>query len=353
VYEENAGRGQGAESLTRQYFRRQRGQVSRAEGAFMAKVSVIIPVYNTEKYISRCVDSVLGQTFTDFELIAVDDGSSDHSPELLDGYAEKDNRVKVVHQENLGLSAARNKGLSIASGEYIAFIDSDDWVHPRYLEVLTDMMAGSGAEIAVCGFKYVWGEADQEYALSGEYSLIKAAEYMGSWIFSDPVWARIYNKKVINGISFSNLENEDRVFNFDVFALHPDILTAVTDSTGYYYFQREGSLQSRFVSGSLRYFRYFHHAEYYYSRFLGESDPDIKKKYLMGARSSILQYLPHRNDNNELSRKHSREFRALMKSINRALPLFEANKRKRILFSSYCYFPFLYELNLWLHRNNK
>ena len=98
--------------------------------------SVIVPIYKIEKYLSRCIDSVLAQTFGDYELILVDDGSPDNSPKLCDKWAEKDKRVKVIHKPNGGVSSARNEGLKVAKGEYICFCDSDDEVLPNYCEDL-------------------------------------------------------------------------------------------------------------------------------------------------------------------------------------------------------------------------
>ena len=99
----------------------------------MPKVSVIVPIYNTEKYLHRCIDSILGQTFTDFELILVDDGSTDKSGKICDEYAKKDSRIVVVHKENGGVSSARNNGLDIAHGEWITFVDSDDYISDNML----------------------------------------------------------------------------------------------------------------------------------------------------------------------------------------------------------------------------
>ncbi len=99
-------------------------------------ISVIVPVYKVEDYLSRCVDSILSQTYRNIEVILVDDGSPDKCGEICDRYAQHDPRVRVIHKENGGLSDARNAGIEIAQGQYISFIDSDDWVHPEFLESL-------------------------------------------------------------------------------------------------------------------------------------------------------------------------------------------------------------------------
>ena len=94
----------------------------------MPKLSVIVPVYNTEKYLRECIDRILAQTFTDFELILVNDGSTDGSGAICDGYAEKDSRIQVIHQTNGGITVARKSGVRAACGEYVTFVDSDDWI---------------------------------------------------------------------------------------------------------------------------------------------------------------------------------------------------------------------------------
>ena len=97
-------------------------------------ISIIIPVYNVEKFLPQCIDSILAQTYKDFELILVDDGSPDGSPAICDSYAQRDERVRVIHQKNAGVSAARNNGIEHAKSEWISFVDSDDWVEPSYIE---------------------------------------------------------------------------------------------------------------------------------------------------------------------------------------------------------------------------
>lgn len=113
-------------------------------------ISVIVPVYNVEKYLNECVDSILAQTYTDFELILVDDGSPDNCGAICDEYAASDSRIRVIHQKNGGLSAARNTGLDIAKGEYVTFVDSDDLVCKTYLECLLQALLAEQADIAVC-----------------------------------------------------------------------------------------------------------------------------------------------------------------------------------------------------------
>lgn len=128
------------------------------EKSRMPKISVIIPVYNVESYLPACLDSVDGQSFRDFELILVDDGSTDRSGTLCDEYAAEHPNTRVIHQQNAGLSEARNQGVAASSGEYIAFIDSDDYVAPDCLEYLLSLIEKYGVEISVARVQKFWGE---------------------------------------------------------------------------------------------------------------------------------------------------------------------------------------------------
>ena len=116
----------------------------------MPKLSVIVPVYNTEKYLPVCVDSILAQTFTDFELILVDDGSADGSGGICDKYAAGDARVRVIHQPNGGVTNARKNGVRQACGMYFSFIDSDDWIHPEMFEQMVGKAVETNADVVVC-----------------------------------------------------------------------------------------------------------------------------------------------------------------------------------------------------------
>lgn len=113
-------------------------------------ITVIIPCYKVEQYLPKCINSVLTQTYTNLEIILVDDGSPDNCGNICDNYAQKDSRIKVIHKTNGGLSDARNKGIDIAHGEYITFIDSDDYVSNDYIEVLYNLLKENNAQMSIC-----------------------------------------------------------------------------------------------------------------------------------------------------------------------------------------------------------
>lgn len=121
-------------------------------------ISIVVPIYNVEKYLERCLKTLLSQTYENIEIILVDDGSPDGCPAVCDAYAQKDARIRVIHQENAGLSAARNAGIDIAKGEYLAFVDSDDYIAADYIESLYHLLQETGCAIAQCRFTYVQGE---------------------------------------------------------------------------------------------------------------------------------------------------------------------------------------------------
>ena len=124
-------------------------------------ISVIIPVYNVEKYLRRCLDSVIAQTYQNLEIICVDDGSIDDSGKICDQYAVRDARIKVIHQENQGLSAARNRGLDAAEGEYIAFVDSDDYILEDMYKKMLDKLLDYSVDLCVCQWQYEFSDGRQ------------------------------------------------------------------------------------------------------------------------------------------------------------------------------------------------
>ena len=128
-------------------------------------ISIIIPIYKVEKYLPRCIESLLAQTYKNLEIILIDDGSPDGCPQICDNYAQRDSRIIVIHQKNTGVSAARNAGLKIAKGEYIGFCDADDFVRPTMYEKLKKFIEYNEADLAICGYDYV----DEDGAKSREY----------------------------------------------------------------------------------------------------------------------------------------------------------------------------------------
>ena len=126
-------------------------------------ISIIVPIYNTERYLHRCIDSILAQTFTDFELILVDDGSTDDCPRICDEYARRDSRVKVIHKQNEGVAAARKTGFEATRGEYIGWVDSDDWIEPKMYQILFSVVCTENVELVNCGHfrEFMNGKTDR------------------------------------------------------------------------------------------------------------------------------------------------------------------------------------------------
>ena len=131
----------------------------------MPQISVIVPIYNTEKYIHKCINSILGQSFRDIEIILVNDGSEDNCGQIVNEYQKADARIKVIHKENGGLWSARNAGLDIATGKYISFIDSDDWVKREMLEEMYNKAEEHQADLVVCNYNKVYADRTEENVL--------------------------------------------------------------------------------------------------------------------------------------------------------------------------------------------
>ena len=172
-------------------------------------INVVVPVYKAEEYLRRCVDSILVQTYRDFELILVDDGSPDRCGQICDEYATRDDRIKVIHQENGGVAAARNAGLDVARGEYFAFVDSDDYCHPEMLEVLYDRIVQYSADVAVSGFKRVdpnGNEIDFKPYLPEIEEVINGTDALKRLIMEDSlrsvVWNKLYKRNIFKSLRF-------------------------------------------------------------------------------------------------------------------------------------------------------
>jgi glycosyltransferase involved in cell wall biosynthesis len=222
----------------------------------MPKVSVIIPLYKVEKYMKKCLDSVLNQTLEDIEIILVNDGSPDNCGILAKSYSKIDKRVKYVSKENGGLSSARNAGLDIATGEYIAFIDSDDWVESDMLEIMYFKAKESDADMSICNYNRIYPNYEDNNFLDIQDDFIDMnnlgfTEYFYRYYLSyrhgDEAWNKIFRRSIIeeNKIRFeknTEIFSEDKLFNL-YFILHTKKIATINQSF-YYYLQRDGSLMN-------------------------------------------------------------------------------------------------------------
>ena len=210
-------------------------------------ISVIIPVFNVEAYLDKCITSVVQQSYKELEIIVVDDGSTDNSPQICDNWSVRDERVHVIHKENGGLSDARNAGLAVATGHYISFVDSDDWLKPQFMEILMRTLKENTADIAECGVLYV---DEKEHILRErcypEKKAVKSKiEAFKSLIKEDgiyqTVWNKLYKRDVLEGILFEKGKyNEDDFWTYQVFD-RLERLIVISDKL-YCYLQRESSI---------------------------------------------------------------------------------------------------------------
>lgn len=211
----------------------------------MSKVSIIVPVYKVEAFIHRCVDSILGQTCQDFELILVDDGSPDNCGKICDGYAAQDPRVHVIHQKNAGCSAARNAGIEYtlknSKSRWIVFVDSDDWLHRDNLKFLLKAVEETGAGMAVCDCIWTAGFCKDEELVQSEFCVLDSEEaFVQHYPECMPPWGKIIDKSLLTELRFPvGVRYEDAcishilTFSAEKVAVCPEKL--------YYYYNNENS----------------------------------------------------------------------------------------------------------------
>ena len=169
-------------------------------------ISVIVPIYKVEEYLDRCVESIVNQTYKSLEIILVDDGSPDNCPQMCDSWAGKDNRIKVVHKENGGLSDARNAGMPFATGEIISFIDSDDWIEFDMFEKMLNRMQADNSDMVSCGVKWVEEDGSLIRDVTSEDEVLDTTVAMKTLLndskLKQHVWNKIYKHNLIKDIPF-------------------------------------------------------------------------------------------------------------------------------------------------------
>ena len=213
----------------------------------MPKVSVIVPVYNVEKYLKKCLDSLVNQTLKDIEIIVVNDGTPDNSQEIIDKYVKKYKNVKSYIKENGGLSSARNYGLKYAKGEYVAFVDSDDWVEVDMYETMYSKALENDFDVVVCDLKYVYSDRDVEAFSNIKNDLVTKEQIKKSMINIYPAaWNKIYKKSLFeNGVLFKQkVWYEDVEFLYRLFPYINSI--GVVHQSFVNYVQRDGAITKTF-----------------------------------------------------------------------------------------------------------
>ena len=198
-------------------------------------ISVIVPIYNTEKYLNECIDSIINQTYTNLELILVDDGSNDNSGQICDEYSKNNDFIKVIHQQNMGISAARNKGLENATGDWIAFVDADDWLDNNYFQVLIDETL-DGTQVVCSGYKRVCGTQVESINSDGKSFYFDGVSFTEKLLNVQNGYGfahtKLYSKDAIKDILFNtNVKvSEDALFNLDL-ALRNNKIKVVINSS--------------------------------------------------------------------------------------------------------------------------
>ena len=224
-------------------------------------ISVIVPVYRVEKYMERCVKSILSQTYKNLEVILVDDGSPDQCPAICDACAEKDASVKVIHQENKGLSGARNAGIDAASGEYLAFVDSDDYIENTMIEKLYHNITESHADVASCGVYNVYRQKCIPQCEKEEKFLCDVEKAFGLLLVGEKIPGsscnKLYRSELLDKVKFpEGVLYEDVKFHLDLMQI---IQSVHVDTTPlYYYVHREESITTKKFDSSAMSFIYFY-----------------------------------------------------------------------------------------------
>lgn len=204
-------------------------------------ISVVVPVYKVEAYLNRCIDSILSQTYKNFELILINDGSPDNCPAICDAYASKHNCVKVIHKENKGVSAARNKGIEIAKGKYIAFVDSDDYIHPDYLSTLMFMLNNSEAQLSMCAYKKVFDSEKNEIKVSYNFKIISDLLAMDMLLNDQSKcapWAKLYDINLFKEVRFPEGKIMEDMFVMPTLFSKAKVIAI--NSQELYYYNQEG-----------------------------------------------------------------------------------------------------------------
>lgn len=210
-----------------------------------SKISVVLPVYNVKQYIDKCMESVLNQTYSNLEIILVDDGSTDGSSEVCDHYADIDERVKVIHKQNGGLSSARNAGTLEATGDYITYIDSDDYVTPTYVEYLYELIAKYQTPMSLCTHSVLYEDGKETVYGAGGQEVLSSRECLERMLYHDVIdtsaWAKMFCIELARKYMFPEGKLFEDIGNVYNFFIDSEQIACGYDSQ-YYYIVRKNSI---------------------------------------------------------------------------------------------------------------
>lgn len=211
-------------------------------------ISVIIPVFNVEKYLARCLDTVITQTYTNLQIILVDDGSKDSSGNICEKYAWQDNRIMVLHRENRGPGGARNAGLDVATGEYVVFIDGDDYITNDYIEYLYKLLEENRADMSMCSLKKIYNEKEELDECKEKVEIMSSEEAICNLLCQrkvhPAVHCKLYKKEIFSKIRFpEELYYEDLAIIYRIFDVCEKIVIGTKQK--YYYFQHRESIMNQ------------------------------------------------------------------------------------------------------------
>ncbi len=251
-------------------------------------ISVIVPVYNVEKYVGRCLTSIINQSYTNLEIIVVNDGSTDNSLSVCEAYAAKDNRIKLITQENRGLSGARNTGLRHYTGEYVTFVDSDDWIHCNMVEYLYNLLIRHNCDMSLCGCLRVYEETilDKDM-IEMNGSMYSSDEFMELFLKAryTACWSRLFRRDIISGLEFpEGLNCEDFIFMYEAIRRIKNGVGYVEIPLYYYYVRFDSIVNESF--GIKKFDQYYSAKKLY--ELVCEHTPQYKKQSLHRLAGAII-----------------------------------------------------------------
>jgi len=222
-------------------------------------LTIIVPIYNVEAYLHRCLDSIYTQTSSDFEVILVDDGSRDQSRVIAEQFSEKDNRFKYYYKDNGGLSDARNFGITRSSGAFIAFVDGDDYVADRFVELMLRKQAETDSKIVVCDMAYVY-DTKFKHSSGGDFDVVNVQDQMEFININNSACNKIYHRSLFDKLQFPKAKLYEDLFVVPILLFQANRVARV-DQVLYYYVQREGSIVHRINPNIFDIYEAVHHVK--------------------------------------------------------------------------------------------